>query len=253
MWRKKEVEALEKDLERYQALVDYPSMANRFIQRFQASELLGALPMILHTGCHHICRDISRAGQVHVVRHSLSRLRELEESGDPAAQEDSRRIIHLAFSFPLRQTACDISQSYFQGHILTNAELREVTRDKLEAIKLFADLEVFRDDWDQTQVMVLGFDFKGDSPVWQTMPFNPSLPSSILVSFNDLFLKNYLAGLEGLKDLNDLGQDASCEPTLNILSVRNDSTTSIQLAKLSAAERDAFKEMLLQVLSAARV
>jgi hypothetical protein len=224
----------------------YPRVANNFIQGLQDSDFFDALPLILSSGCAEMPRE-GKIERLRVVRLTLSRLDELSHAGKSASQEYLSRITRLGFSHFLRQILRGVCNSHPQESLL-DPQHRGIVRSIVETIESFTKLEVFHHDWNQSFIATVSFDFKKCSVLWQVSQVSP-LAQSIMVNCNDFFVKNYLAGLEGLQDLYVLGQNTDCKPALDVLLVCIDSNSSrfATWMKPQALDAEKIKDLLFQI------
>ncbi|KEZ45768.1 hypothetical protein SAPIO_CDS1574 [Scedosporium apiospermum] len=156
----------------------YPRMACKFIQDLQASDLPDLLPMILYRACPDKPPGSGYDGQ-RVVRHALSLFRKLSDNGESTIQGGLSQTMSLAFSFLLRQMTLNLDETHQQGRLLDR--YRNPLRSAVVTIESFAKLETFDHPWDQSFLLMLGFDFERGLIKWDVTVDDYELASMVTV------------------------------------------------------------------------
>ena len=229
----------------------YPRMACKFIQGLQASDFFDALPVILYMSS---CGPYTIPGlanqMLSLIRHSLSRLDELDDSGEFARQGDLSRAIALALSALLRQITRAVYwpvDTYGLYHGFSFSEQQSLLlRDAVDTIKSFAKLEISDHFSEHSFLEVLSFDFSRNLLIWDSG--NP-YQHSIMIDVNDSFLKHCLA-TRSHEDLQDLLQDASNKPILEVCLVgKQTETLAVVWRKPSLSDARKMRDLLFQAFT----
>lgn len=197
-------------LQLFQASVEtYPRMAIGFIQGIGPDEILRALPYVLRSSNETYDYD----EWFGLVRQMLSRIGELRDSGSYSRQDELGRDISLALSFFLRKVFFILHEYASQPG--KSARVQGVLRNVVKTIEWFTKLGICNHWWDRRFVVSICLDFIRERLNWYMFGY----PSqwTILVTFNDMFLKEFLPAQAGLQDIQALEEGETPKPAFNIV------------------------------------